>query len=143
MQYDIVAEDAYIREELTFSEVDKLRRMALEATMGLVSLRHFGAKDEYLNEVRKGTEFCQEFIQGHSLAREKMLSSALDLPLWQGFQKIISRAKAKQVDLNEVADKISKLERMLSLIVEKKGHVDEKNLVESQRLLLDAVRILY
>lgn len=140
MQY--MEEHTFIQEELTFSEVDKLQRMALDATMGLICLRHFDFKEEYLDEVGKGLEFCQRFREGYKLAKETTFDSTSDLSLWQAFQRIGREARARKITLDKLVDKVSMLEKNLSLIVESKGSVDEKKLHTNQRLLLDVVKVL-
>ena len=136
-------EEQFIEQELTFSEVDELRKMAFETINGLMSLCHFGPKDEYWDEVAKGLEFCRRFRQGYALAKMTTLISAADLPLWQGFQKILSKASAEKIDLGTLINKVSKLEENLSSILQKKNVLDTDNLSTAQRLLLDTVKVLW
>lgn len=136
-------EEKFIEEELTFSEVDELRKMAFEAINGLMSIHHLGLKDEYWDEVGKGLEFCHRFRQGYALAKKTTLISAVDLPLWQGFQRIMSQANAEKIDLSSLANKVSKLEEDLSSMLRKKNVLDKEKLCSAQRLLLDTARVFW
>jgi hypothetical protein len=139
MQY---SNEEYIRQELTFSEVDKLRRMALDAAMGLLCLKRFGFKESYLEEVEKGIKFCQRFRQGCILARDTTPASTPDLSLLQAFQLISHKAHERKITLEGLNDKVSTLEGKLSFLLGKKGSVNKKEMNASHRALLDIVKSL-
>lgn len=145
MLYDQgMAEEAFIEQELTFSDKDRLRRIALKAVRGLLAWRCLEPKEIYSEEVRVGIHFCREFKKGYELVKRGFPDSASDLPLWYAFREITSRPKAKGGrSLEDLIVGVSEIERTLSLIADKKEIVDEQKFETCRRFLLDAVHLLW